>query len=60
MLNYIVARTGETLIVDLRIHTRETDAFKPCLQLSSDAEKVLQYLVGGTDSLNVRPRIHIR
>ena len=58
-LNYIVARTGKVPIVELKIHIRETDALKPYLRLSSDAEKFLRYLVGGTESLNVIPGIHI-
>ena len=45
-LIYLVARTGEDLVVELKIHIRNPNALNPYLRLSSDAEKFLRHLVG--------------
>lgn len=47
-LKYLVVRTGEILILGLRIHLRKIDTLQTYLRLSSHAEKSLKYLVAGT------------
>ena len=53
-LIYLVARTGEDLVVELKIHIRNPNALNPYLRLSSDAEKFLRHLVGRTQSLKCK------